>query len=109
MHALACFLECASTSPAASTLSSHLLAFAWADAAHEDPALRRVALAASLTALAHRGEGDGALALLAGGVVAGLPSVDDVQALSARLAVHDPDPTARQLAVALGGILPTGF
>mgnify|MGYP002006732220 CR=1 FL=1 len=38
-----------------------------------------------------------------------LPSVDDVQALSARLAVHDPDPTARQLAVALGGILPTGF
>ena len=109
MHALACFLECASTSPSASTLSSHLLAFAWADAAHEDPALRRVALAASLTALAHRGEGDGALALLAGGVVAGLPSVDDVQALSARLAVHDPDPTARQLAVALGGILPTGF
>ena len=109
-HALACFLECANTSTSALTLSSHLLAFAWPDVLDEDPALRRVSLAASLTALAHIDHANqGVLALLSGAVVPGLPSADDVAAVARTLATKDPDPTARRLALALQGVVPTAF
>lgn len=110
VHALACFLDCASSAPGGGSLASHLLAFAWKDVRSDDAALRRAARGAALTALAWRpcDDGGGALALLAGGVCADLPSPQDVRAL-AYDAREDPDVAARRLALALGELCPAGY
>ena len=110
VHALACFLDCASSAPGSQALASHLLAFAWRDVRSDDTALRRAARGAALTALAWRpcDDGGGALALLAGGICADLPSPEDVRALAYE-GRDDPDDAARRLALALGELCPAGF
>ena len=110
VHALACFLDCASSAPGSQALASHLLAFAWRDVRSDDAALRRAARGAALTALAWRpcDDGGGALALLAGGICADLPSPEDVRALAYE-GRDDPDDAARRLALALGELCPAGF
>jgi hypothetical protein len=110
VHALACFLDCASSAPGSQALASHLLAFAWRDVRSADAALRRAARGAALTALAWRpcDDGGGALALLAGGICADLPSPEDVRALAYE-GRDDPDDAARRLALALGELCPAGF
>ena len=109
VHALACFLDCASSAPGSQALASHLLAFAWRDVRSDDAALRRAARGAALTALAWRpcDDGGGALALLAGGICADLPSPEDVRALAYE-GLNDPDDAARRLALALGELCPAG-
>ena len=110
VHALACFLDCASSAPGSQALASHLLAFAWRDVRSADAALRRAARGAALTALAWRpcDDGGGALALLAGGICADLPSPEDVRSLAYE-GRDDPDDAARRLALALGELCPAGF
>jgi len=110
VHALACFLDCASSAPGSQALASHLLAFAWRDVRSDDAALRRAARGACLTALAWRpcDDGGGTLALLAGGICADLPSPEDVRALAYE-GRDDPDDAARRLALALGELCPAGF
>ena len=110
VHALACFLDCASSAPGSQALASHLLAFAWRDVRSDDAALRRAARGAALTALAWRpcDDGGGALALLAGGICADLPSPEDVRELAYE-GRDDPDDAARRLALALGELCPAGF
>ena len=94
---LACFLDCASSAPGSQALASHLLAFAWRDVRSDDAALRRAARGAALTALAWRpcDDGGGALALLAGGICADLPSPED-RGVSFAYEGRD-DPTTRRV------------
>ncbi|KAJ1444614.1 telomere length regulation protein-domain-containing protein [Pelagophyceae sp. CCMP2097] len=87
--ALTCFLECAAATPAAQLLAQHLLAFAWAERASADAALRRAALAATLSAVTLcRGAPS----------LAGAPALDDVADAVGRAAQDDADSGVRDLA-----------
>lgn len=101
---LCCFVDCARSTPVAHGLASHLLAFAWPDADSPEPALRRSALLAALTALSTAHDSTHQLDLLAAN-----PDAPSYEALLNRVQAalqDDPDPGVRQVAAALGSTLP---
>lgn len=103
---LSCFVECARNTPVSHGLATHLLAFAWPDARSQEPALRRAALIAFLTAISTTQDPTRQLELIASSPIAGAPSYHDILELVESTITKDPDPTVRQIAAAIGGTLP---